>query len=52
MTAARRGRADCVTYLISRHADVNAAERNGKSVLMIAKGHPDVIAILKAAGAK
>jgi len=43
---------DCAKFLISKGADVNAKACNGDTALSLAQGHPGIIAILKAAGAK
>ena len=41
----------CVEILVS-HANVNRKNRKGESELSLAHDHPDIIAILKAAGAR
>ena len=54
MTCARTGNPDAVKALVTRNADVNAAEpRRGQTALMgaVAGGHPDVVRVLIDAGA-
>jgi ankyrin repeat protein len=51
MDAAEDGSAECVKALLSAGADVNARNRNGQSALKLAHDCPDVVALLKAAGA-
>ncbi len=57
--AATRGDAEAVRLLLSHGADVNVLDKEGKSVLAVAREYPEnandqygVIALLKAAGAK
>jgi hypothetical protein len=54
MGAAWGGHANTVVALLRHHADVNHKNRKGETALGIAKehGHPDIVRLLKAAGAK
>jgi uncharacterized protein len=52
MFAALKGQANAVKILISNGADLNAKTNNGKSVLDLAGQYPQIIKILKEAGAK
>jgi hypothetical protein len=52
-TAVLNGDAACVKALITAGADVNKRAYNGANeALVVAKSHPDVVAILRAAGAR
>jgi hypothetical protein len=54
MGAAWGGHGDTVVALLHHHADVNHKNRKGETALQLAKeqGHPDIVRLLKAAGAK
>ena len=54
MGAAWGGYADTLVVLLRHHADVNHKNRKGETALRLAKeqGHPDIVQLLKAAGAK
>ena len=54
MSAATSGRVDVVKVLIEKGADVNAKSSTGDTALIRATryGHPDVVNILRNAGAK
>jgi ankyrin repeat protein len=52
MFAASNGHLNAVKILISNGADLNAKTNNGKSVLDLAGQYPQIIKILKEAGAK
>jgi hypothetical protein len=54
MWAAHRGYADAVQLLLDAGVDVNVKNRGGYTALMIAEfnGYPDVVQLLKAAGAQ
>ena len=51
MFAAVSGQLDIVNALIAYEADVNAKNKVGSSALMMASGYPNVVKILKEAGA-
>jgi ankyrin repeat protein len=51
MFAAISGQLDLVLALLAHGADVNVKNKVGGSALMMASGYPDVINILKEAGA-
>ena len=51
MFAAVSGQIDIVNALLAHGADVNVKNKVGSSVLMMASGYPDVVKILKEAGA-
>ena len=52
MMAVHSGKVDCVKFLISKGANVNAKTNDdGTTALLIASGNPQVTAILRAAGA-
>lgn len=49
--AARDGNAEMVKLLIDARADVNAKDRVGRNALKLGQDYPEVVAMLKAAGA-
>lgn len=49
--AARDGNADVLKLLIDAKADVNARDRVGRNALKLGQDYPEVVAMLKAAGA-
>jgi ankyrin repeat protein len=51
MFAAVSGQLDIVNALIAHEADVNVKNKVGSSALMMASGYPNVVKILKEAGA-
>jgi ankyrin repeat protein len=52
MESARNGNVHAVEILVNLGANVNASDRMGRTALTWAADHPDIIAILKAAGAE
>ena len=52
MRAAYTGNAACVKFLVANGANVSAKDNTGNPVISYAQDYPDVIAVLKAAGAK
>jgi ankyrin repeat protein len=50
--AASRSETACVRLLIAKGANVNAKRKNGETVVFVARHSPDIVALLKAAGAK
>ena len=52
LAAARDGEAEMVKALLEGKADPNAKDRAGRNALALARDYPEVVALLKAAGAK
>jgi ankyrin repeat protein len=52
MVSAYLGRIDCVKVFIANGAEVNAKADNGETALSLAARHPQIVAILTAAGAR
>lgn len=52
MVAAQRGHVDAVSYFVSIGANIKACDHLGRTALTRATDHPDIVAILKVAGAK
>lgn len=52
MPAASLGKIEMVRLLLQHGADVNRKAANGRTALMETIGHPDIIALLRKAGAK
>ena len=49
--AAYGGDPDCVKAILAHHPDLNSRDDCGHTPLKLAADHPDIVAILKAAGA-
>jgi len=54
MAATHSGHTDIIRFLLNHHADVNRRDNNGTDALheAIENHHPDIVRLLKAAGAK
>jgi len=52
LIAAKNGDAPVVKALLDAKADPNASDRTGRGTLKLAQDYPDVVSMLKAAGAK
>ena len=50
-TAAQNGQTEIVKLLIAHGAKVDVRDKQGNSLLKMAAGHPDIVQILKQAGA-
>ena len=51
MLASKNRHTEIVKLLISKNADVNVKNRKGETALFWAKGHPEIVKLLKEAGA-
>ena len=52
MAAVQMGRIDLVEFLVSRGADLNARDANGRNIVSYAMKKPDILSILFHSGAR